>query len=78
LLADLQAATETAITHDGPYSVREAAIITRVSERKFYQDCNAGKIRHSKNPVRITKDALDEYEREREREPVKTSGFGHL
>ena len=66
------------INHDGPYSVKEAAIITRISKRKIYQDCKNGKIHHSTDPIRITKDALDQYERDRERHPVKTTGFKHL
>ncbi|MCA9103017.1 MAG: helix-turn-helix domain-containing protein [Planctomycetales bacterium] len=69
---------ESPITHDGPYSVREAAAITRISERKLYQACSDGLIRHRTNPIRIPRDALDEYERQREHGTAKTSGFRHL
>ena len=45
----------------GPLTVKQASVRLGVSERKVYQLCKDGQIKHMKNPIRILPDELKRY-----------------
>lgn len=54
-----------------PLSVQQAAAHLNISTRKVYELCQSGKIRHSKNPIRISPADLEDYQRASKIEPAK-------
>lgn len=62
----------------GPYSVKEAAKLLRISQRKLYQDIEAGLIEHQQHPIRISAAALEDYNRQRQKRSVKPGSFRNL
>lgn len=63
---------------EGPYSVKEAAKLLRISQRKLYQDIEAGLIEHQQHPIRISAAALEDYNRQRQKRSVKPGSFRNL
>jgi excisionase family DNA binding protein len=56
-LAILQAAPD-----DAPLSVSQAAELMNISERKVYNLCEQGLLRHTKSPIRILPADIDAYQ----------------
>src|SRR4051812_27680932 len=46
---------------DVPYTVKQAAERMNVSTRKVYELCQAGLLRHTTNPIRITAADIEAY-----------------
>ncbi len=63
---------------NGPFSVKEAAKLLRISQRKLYQDIEAGLIEHQQHPIRISAAALEDYNRHRQKRSVMPGSFRNL
>jgi hypothetical protein len=64
-------------SHDGPYTVKEAARLLGCSKRHVYDLCKEGKLAHQRPPITITKEKLEDYQRDSQRGNV-TQTFRHL
>jgi excisionase family DNA binding protein len=63
ILAECLAAIPTPDDDGGPLTAAQAAKRLNVSTRQVYALCERGELRHTKNPIRIPADAIDEYQR---------------
>jgi excisionase family DNA binding protein len=57
---------------NAPLSAKQAAAVLNISTRKVYDLCESGKIRHSKNPIRIDRADLDAFQEASKVEPTTT------
>lgn len=68
---------------DAPLTVADAAAALGVSQRTVYDLCDAGRLRHSRigrgrGCIRITRDAIAEFQHASEPEPVKPRDLNYL